>query len=91
MLKIKYIVFLLLLSTVIVNAEPLRTSNNLNNLEIITDTACEKQVTEAMSQAEEIPVVVNTLEVETVNYTLHGCNGDSSFPVTVRSNKRRGE
>lgn len=92
MLKINYILMIILLSPMFLTATMLKTSNHLSNLEIVTD-GCEKRSTDMSTQeSEEKEVrVPKTQEVETVNYSLHGCSGVASFPVTVRTNKKRGE
>jgi len=92
MFKIKYIVMLVLLFTSLVRAELLQTSDELSNLEIVTDTDCPRNnqnvnTIEQEAMEEKVP---SELKVETVNYELHACDGVASFPVTVRSNKMRG-
>jgi len=95
MINIKYILIAMMLNTSFLMAATLETSDNPSNLEIVTDTACQNKETNLGTQTAQEPeeelVVPRTQEVETVNYTLHGCNGIASFPVTVRSNKKRGE
>ena len=87
MFKLNYI--LILISPAFLMAATLTTSNHLSNLEIVTD-GCEKRSTNMSNQEKEV-VVPKTQEVETVSFSLHGCNGVASFPVTVRSNKKQGE
>ncbi len=91
MIKFKYMLMLTLLNVGFLSATTLQTSDDLNNLEIVTDSDCEKKYTGSQTVQPEVPVTPKTQEVETVNYTLSGCNDSSSFPVTVRSHKRQGE
>lgn len=86
-----YILMALALSSNLLMATTLQTSDHLSNLEIITDTSCQHTKTVKNTSQEDESVVAKTQKVETVNYQLHGCNGVASFPVTVRSNKRQGE
>lgn len=92
MFKLNYILMAILISSGLLMATTLETSNHLSNLEIVTD-GCENRATNVSTQdSDEKEVrVPKTQEVETVNFSLHGCNGIASFPVTVRSNKKRGE
>ena len=95
MFKINYILMIILLSPVLSMATMLKTSDHLSNLEIMTD-GCEKRSTKMSTQesdeaAEKEVHAPKTQEVETVNFSLHGCNGVASFPVTVRTHKKQGE
>jgi len=91
MSKLIYAIIVILLNTNLLTARTLQTSDNLNNLEIITDTDCQHKKENASQPQDDEVVVAKTQEVETVNYQLHSCDGIASFPVTVRSNKRQGE
>jgi len=96
MLKIKYVVVFVVLMTSLLRAELLQTSDELSNLEIVTDSDCVRthhKVNTATPTPTPEPVkekIPSELQVETVNYKLHACDGVSSFPVTVRSNKMQG-
>ena len=86
MLKLKYILIGLLFSVGFLVAATLETSDNINNLEVITEENVASTSDETQAQ-----VNLKTKKVETVNYTLNSSNGLVSFPVTIRSNKRQGE
>ena len=89
----KHLIIAIVTSYTTLFAASLQTSDHLSNLEIVTEYDCPNQHSTQMAQAHQAPEVKlpKTLEVETVNYKLHGCNGSSSFPVTVRSHKKLGE
>jgi len=92
MLKVKYIFISILVLTTSLMAETLQTSDHLSNLEVVTDNDCNKKKMNAMAQSNEPEQMLpKAHEVETINFTLKGCNGFTSFPVTVRANKRQGE
>ncbi len=92
MLNTKKIVILILLASSLVRAQYLHTSDNINNLEIVTDTDCARSQNQADAESKAVAKekVAGELQVETVNYKLHLCDGEVSFPVTVRSNKLQG-
>ena len=94
MFKLKEILFILILLSVnFVNAKVLEIGDEESNLEIMMDVACANTTanTNTISETQEEMKAPRTQMVETVNYTLHDFTGVSSFPVTIRSNKRKGE
>ena len=86
---LKNIAILLLFASAFVYGEELQTSNDLNNLEIVTEADCLRDQTHS-DQHQQKKAQSGELQVETVNYKLHLCDGERSFPVTVRSQKMRG-
>ena len=92
MLNTKNIAIVLLLTSTLVSAQYLHTSDNINNLEIVTDADCARGQNQADAEpkAATKEKVAGELKVETVNYKLHLCDGEVSFPVTVRSHKLQG-
>jgi len=89
MLKLKYM--LILLSPLFLMATTLRTSDHLDNLESVTDECAHVIIKKPVPVVKEAVVSIKTKEVETVSYSLQGCDGKASFPVTVRSNKKQEE
>ena len=90
MFKLKYILTAILISSGLLIASTLETSEHFSNLEMVTEKCAHKKIDTQDANVKEM-VVKKIQKVETVNFSLSGCNGIASFPVTVRSSKKQGE